>query len=184
MERHGSDWQLVLAPSRGSMPVVMVAVWGFCALVAWLFGFALPADTPGWYAWAPVVPFALLVTFFAGRSWLLAAGTITIRSDGFVVSDGATDRVRRRWDEVEAFFLDSTFQSPIYAGKSAPHFRLKADGSVDWLPQNGGHSAEQLVAIMEGARRLASAGWPIQPTTPRDLVAWSHEAAPQALSPR
>lgn len=68
------------------------------------------------------------------------------------------------------FFLDTAFSSAVYGGKEAPHFRLKADRSVDWLPQNGGHGIAELVLIMEAARQLAGAGWPVRPSGGGELM--------------
>lgn len=163
MTRNTANWSLVITPNRVAALLALTLAWLFCALVAWMLYFTFAPDTPGWIAWAPVAPFALVITYYGLKTLLVRSGTITLTEEGFTVSDVKHDRVRRRWDEIEMFFLDTTFSSPVYDGKEAPHFRLKADSSVGWLPQNGGHTAAELVLIMEAARRLAAAGWPVRP---------------------
>lgn len=171
------DWSLVIAPNRASALVVVALAWVFCFFAAWLGSFALPPESPNWVAWVPVAPFGLVVTWYGLKTSFLGAGRITLRPEGFTVSDGRYMRVQRRWDEIDAFFLDTAFTSPIYAGKEAPHFRHLNDGTVDWLPQNGGYPAADLVAIMEGARRLAAIGWPISPKRLSELTAWADDNA-------
>lgn len=170
------DWSLVIAPNRASALVVVALAWLFCLFAAWLGTFALPPESSNWVAWVPIAPFGLVITWYGLKTSFLGAGRITLTAEGFTVSDGRTNRVQRRWNEIEIFFLDTAFTSPVFAGKEAPHFRLN-DGTVDWLPQNGGHSAADVVAVMEGARRLASLGWPIRPKRLSELTAWADDTA-------
>lgn len=169
-ENPDSDWRFVIAPNRGGALGAVVGVWVFCGIAAWLFSHAAPE----WGAWALVVPlpFALLITWFGLRTWLYGAGTITLFRQGFSISDGQHERLRRTWDQVGEFFVGKAFRSPIYQGRESPHVRF-VDGAVDWLPQNAGYDAAGIVAIMEGARRLAAAGWPHLPETAEALGAWS-----------
>ena len=103
-------------------------------------------------------------------------GTNTLLPEGFSVGDGRHERLRRRWDEVGEFFVARAFRSPVYQGKEAPHVRF-LDGSVDWLPQNGGYSATAIVDIMEGGRRLSAAGWPILPNKVEALSNWAEHGS-------
>lgn len=171
-KRSGDDWTLVIAPNRGRALAAVVVAWVGCALAAWLVTNALPEGVPEWAAWALVAPFALLITWTGLRTWLYGTGTITLSRQGFSVSDGQHERIGRTWDQVGEFFVGNAFKSPVYQGKEAPHVRF-TDGSVDWLPQNGGYDAAAIVAIMEGARRLAIAGWPTLPEKVEALAGWS-----------
>lgn len=171
-KKDGDDWTLVIAPNRSRALAAVVMAWVGCAFAAWLVSNALPEGIPEWAAWALVAPFALLVTWSGLRTWLYGAGAITLFQEGFSVSDGKHERLRRTWEQVEEFFVAKAFKSPVYQGKEAPHIRF-TDGSVDWLPQNGGYDAAAIVAIMEGARRLAGTGWPTHPEKVEALVGWS-----------
>ena len=171
-----ADWNLSIAPNRGAALAAIAVAWGGCASLAWLLSNAFPPEIPGWAIWVLLAPFPILITWSGLKVYLSGAGTIALSRDGFHISDGRHPRLQRRWEEVEEFTVATAFKSPVYKGKEAPHVRF-LDGSVDWLPQNGGYDARAVVGIMVGARRLAEAGWPVQPKTVDILVEWAKSPA-------
>lgn len=173
MARQSTQWNLVVEPNRMGALIAIGGAWGIGALIAWMVSIDSPADTPGWLGWIVGAPFALVITYYGLRTWRGGSGNIALTPQGFAITRPEGNVLEYDWDAVEAFFIDKAFPSPTHEGIDAPHFRLIKDGTVEWLPQNNGFAAADIVAIMEGARRLALAGWPITPRRLSELSAWS-----------
>ena len=140
----------------------MVLAW----LLAWgVAELAIAGGASPWVGWGPVVPFALVITWYGSRTALRAHGTLVVDRDGFSVARGRGMPEHHAWADVESFHLVRFGETPLAPGHPAPHFRLRGETADRDLPQTLGYSSERLTQIMTTLLELHRAGWPRTPRT-------------------
>lgn len=166
-----NDWRISIAPNPVQQLIVIVIVWMFGLGILYGISRLDGQLSPMWYLL--VLPFPLVISFYALRGISGANGRMELRSDGFWRTAPSGESLFVYWDQVENFRM-GVFGDPIVTdvGVAVPEFEY-VDGAgtrtVERLPTNLPLSAEKFVMIMNYAHGEAKKGWPIPPDSYKAL---------------
>lgn len=161
----GSDWCIVMAPSKRGLWIVLLLVWAFagCAYALWLFADGAVSV----FGYVLIFCFPGLVSFYGLRGIVGENGKLVLERHGFTLTlpSGATQFFY--WDRVQKFSTH-VFGDPVVTqtGVATARFAyVDEDGKhkISGLTNNLPYAGEDLARIMEYARLEAANGWPKPP---------------------
>lgn len=172
----GEDWRISLAPDPLQQLIVLAVVWLFGGGTLYVLSAVEGELSTFWYF--IVLPFPLIVSFYALRGLSGTNGRMELRPDGFWRTTPQGQNLFISWDRVESFGI-GIFGDPVITGTgvAVPEFAYRDDTGnrmVDNLPANLPMSAEKLVMIMEYAQLEAAKDWPHPPVNLQDLIKAAH----------
>jgi len=158
-----------IRPNADRSLVAVLLAWLFCWGVAELV--AAPGQ-PFWVSWIPVLPFALIISYYGYfKTFLQGAGEVIIGREGFSISRGHAGTDYYEWDTVDEFFVGTLGWSLAHQGVPVPLFRLKDSKQEHGLPANTALNPNEFVRLMSYLMASARIGWPKLPGSLEDALA-------------
>lgn len=160
-------WRLEIVSPPGRAWIVLAIVWTFLGVCHLLFRYTRADGSMEWMTLL-VLPWVVLVSYYALRTARGERGRLRIDESGFSAVDGPRSERRYAWSEIERFQVGKLGANPIHLGVDVPRIVVRqADGRtrIDGLPGSLGIPAGDVVAMMETLRQLAGAAWPRRPGT-------------------
>lgn len=165
-------WHIDIIPVKAGLWLVLLAVWMFAgiALGLWYLG----EGRLGMIAWALILPFPLIISWYALQSLFAHNGRLRLEPEGFwrILPDGRDEFIR--WASVDRFGT-GLFGDPVVTrtGVVVAEFSYTDEAGnrqTDRLANNLPYSGARLARLMEYARVQAALGWPEPPAGLADIA--------------
>lgn len=167
-----AHWHIDIVPVKSGQWVVLLAVWIFAGVALGLW--YLAEGRLGPISWALILPFPVIITWYALQSLFADSGRLRLEPAGFWRTLPDNRREFVHWDRVERFGI-GLFGDPVVTGMGVvvaefSYVDEAGNRHVDRLTNSLPYSGEQLAQLMEYARRQAALKWPAPPASLNDLA--------------